>query len=252
MRLSGPSFLVGLLLSIMLAAPLRTQAQDFEKTVLRNNMDRIFREANKLSYNAGIGVAVMNSDYRGGVDNSLVQKVKIKGYGPTITAGLMYQFSPYVGAMTTLEYARIRGDQPATLEEDCSYCADLVSGTGSVTVHLASRPTLARLYERTFRGKILLVPYLKGGVGFLGYKVKSYNGEQEALPARKYPAVAFVIPVGGGLRARISERISLATEVTLNMPSTDYLDNRQAEGNILGANDKYVSVSLKAFYTPRR
>ncbi|KAA3436852.1 hypothetical protein [Rufibacter hautae] len=207
-------------------------------------MKYVFEDAYKLTLTASGGITVMNSDYQAG-NVGIIEKAKIKGYGYNFGLGAMYQFSPYIGGMVNLDYLTIKGKRP---EAGCSFCSEMVTGTISGVMLLATRATLTKLYSRSFRRGIFLVPYLRGGVGFMSYQAYSYRSEQSENPVTDYPGLTMVIPAGGGLRIRVTDQISLATEAVVLLPFSDYLDNRTGAGNFLGGYDQLLSFSLKGLY----
>ncbi len=240
----GRVLLLMAVLYLFHAGPLMAQGQPSDVPVLKQNMKHVFREAKKFSLIAGGGITLMDSDYEAG-KVGLIEKIKINGYGYSGSVGGMYQFTPYVGGLLSLDYISVRGKRP---QEGCSFCSEMVTTSLSGVMLLATRASLARLYSKSFRRGIILVPYLRGGVGFMSYQASSYNDEQSADPATEYPDLTLVVPLGGGLRLRLTDQISLATEAVLTMPFSDYLDNRPSGNNLLKTNDQLLSFSLKGLY----
>lgn len=195
----------------------------------------------------------MNSDNAISFYNSDISYVKGNGYGPNVSLGAMYQLSPRFGVLGSVDYVGFRGHQDeAEFVPGWSfnYQSDGVYASGAVVINLASRNTLAKLYKTLFRTSVI-VPYVKAGVGLIRYSASSFaKGQGELAPGTDYPAIATFTPVGGGLRIRYTSQISFAPEVTLNMTSTDYLDNTYGVGGRTGKNDKFVSASFKVMYTP--
>ncbi|AKQ44950.1 hypothetical protein TH63_03800 [Rufibacter radiotolerans] len=233
---------------VSLAAPLSSMGQRTRQTT-SNSVLRLFKVSNKLTLTAGGGVSVMNSDYA--ADNrSTKNLLKSNGFGVTAGLGAIRQVTPYLAAFVNVDFYQIKGEQTFTLEQkDLSFKSSVVSGTGALAMHLASRNTLNNFYNRSFQGAVVIVPYVKLGVGLLGYDVDSNETAPEGTEGKSYPAMALVIPIGGGVRFRLSDQISIATDLTLSMPSTDFLDNREGTNSYLGSNDKFASFTIKALYT---
>jgi hypothetical protein len=245
---SAQVLLIAILLLTVLLAPKASQAQRTRQTT-SNSVLRLFKVSNKLTFSGGAGVVVMNSDYAAD-DRSTKNLLQSNGFGYTAGLGAIRQVTPYLSALANVDFFQVKGKQTFTLDQkDLNFNSSIVTATGSVSMHLASRNTLNNFYNRSFQGALVMVPYIKAGVGLVGYDVATNEEVAEGTEAKQYPAMALVIPIGGGVRFRLSEEFSLATDLTLSMPSTDFLDNRQGTNSYLGSNDKFVSFTVKALYT---
>ncbi|MCC9135006.1 outer membrane beta-barrel protein [Pontibacter silvestris] len=172
--------------------------------------------------------------------------------GRYLGLGALYKISPYVSVSASLDNVKF-GARTYSM----SFETEAVAVTGTVDVNLIDSYVGSGGY-RSLR-KRFIVPYVKAGVGFIHYTPTSYPGEGELDesqtkydPARKYPALAAVVPVGGGLRFRFSDKISIAGELIYHFTSTDYLDNtvQDMRNTSIMRNDGYGVAAVKVLYTP--
>ncbi|WP_162056415.1 hypothetical protein [Pontibacter pamirensis] len=239
---------------LLVCSTFSVQAQRHHNTKTRNSSYNFFKRADKLTFLTGAGLSVMNSDNIARGYRSDIGLMKGNGYGPTVSLGAMYQLSPFFGVLGTAEYVGFKGSQDEARyvpEHSFTFESDVFSASGAVVMNLANRNMLSRLYSPRFRGAVV-VPYLKAGFGLMRFSASSFAEGHggELAPGIDYPAIATFIPVGGGLRIRYSDQISFAPEVTINMTSTDYLDNTYEVTGWTGKNDNFVSATVKVLYTP--
>ncbi len=106
-------------------------------------------------------------------------------------------------------------------------------------------------------------PYLFTGVGYTFLKItrdySRYNaayfsneeGANEGLNmdlAHSLPKAVAILPVGLGLRYRITEKLSFGSEASYRIMSTDYLDGFSQSANP-GKNDHYYKYSIGLFHS---
>lgn len=99
-----------------------------------------------------------------------------------------------------------------------------------------------------------LQPYIFGGVGaqFAKYTWdwnKSAQSQAEldaiALDEAKNKRTNFILPIGGGLKYRLTERLAIHGEGSYRLPTTDYIDGIKEAGNPRGKDwHGYVMVGL--------
>ncbi|MCC9166164.1 hypothetical protein [Pontibacter harenae] len=243
-------------LVFLLSFTIDAQAQRSYSPKFRGSLYNSFRRADKWTFIAGTGISVMNSDNTTRNYSSSIGLMKGNGYGVNANAGVMYQFTPQVALLGNLEYARFNGAQDMAgykLKNSFSFSSEAVSFSGSAVFNIANNYTLAGLYRRSIRNRMIMVPYAKVGLGVMRYNAVSF-GEATDEPDSEfkptYPAIAAVIPVSAGLRFRCSNEFSFAPELTLNLTTTDYLDNTKRKGGYTGSTDQFVTASIKVFYTP--
>lgn len=242
-----------LLLCTILNLP-QALAQELTRKAQKQSMERSFKSVNKLSVTAGGGVSIVRSD-QDGVKSSLVQLIKSKGIGQSVSLGAVYQVSPYVGLYSRLEYDNLKGypdKNEVRSGKGCSYCTELLSLTKSVIVYVSNAPTLLRFYNTPFRDRLVVLPYVRAGIGIMRFSSSSYKAGRKELSATEYPSMAAVIPVGGGLKFKLTDHFSFSTDLVLNFTTSDYLDNRVGKNTRFGSTDQFVSASMMAFYTPTK
>lgn len=241
------------LLVVFFSAILNVEAQRGAYPKYRGSINPSFRRADKLSLFASVGLSAMNSDNLTRHYQGPIGLLKGNGFGPNLNVGAIYQVSPYVGLIGNLEYMHLKGEQDQgkeRLANSFSFNSKIASASGSIVVNLASTNTLTRFYRRTFRRGLIIIPYVKAGIGVLHANVSSSVDGIEEEPKIKYPTMAAVFPIGGGFRIRYSNEISFAPELTLNFTPSDYLDNRS--GVNANKKDNIATASIKVFYTPSK
>ncbi|RAU82036.1 outer membrane beta-barrel protein [Pontibacter arcticus] len=200
-----------------------------------------------LVFIAGAGIAAVKSDIcRGWGCNN---------FGPNFSVGALYKLSPKFGISGNVNYARLGAQESEKWRKlNVSFQTEVIEVSGTVVLNLLD--SYSGTGYRSSR-KRFIVPYVKAGAGLIYYTAISYPGQgklDEAPvkddPERDYPAVAAVIPFGGGLRFRINDQISIAPELMYQISTTDFLDNISARFGNPNTNDHYGTASVKIMYTP--
>lgn len=152
---------------------------------------------------------------------------------PALGLGLKYDFTPHIAIRTSLNFAKVGGDDKrnaSTLQfRNLSFESKITEG------NLLLEYTLMNMEEKAFS------PYVFAGIGLfhfnpyafdtLGNKVnlKPLSTEGQGLaqyPDRKpYKLTQFNIPFGGGVKFRISSNTVLSYEIGFRKLFTDYLDD---------------------------
>ncbi|MBC5992538.1 outer membrane beta-barrel protein [Pontibacter cellulosilyticus] len=241
---------VVVVLVLFLSATNTMFAQRGHHPKFRNASRSTLKSSEKFSIVLGAGIAVMNSDNRGHDfgDNGL-KPISNNGFGPELSVGAIYQFTPSVGVQGNIDYFSLDGDEMNDPRRDVSFNSSGVEVSGSVIVNLINSHVRGRgpYASRQRRG---FVPYAKAGLGLISYKASSESNEMTFPATTDYPAVAAVIPVGLGVKVYYSKRITFAPEINMHFTSSDYLDNMVVEGGYTGDNDHYLTTSVKMIYTP--
>lgn len=197
----------------------------------------------------GGGLAAVRSDICG--------RPECNNFGPNVSVGALYYLTSYLGVSGNIDYLRLGASEISPLRPlNISFRSEVVEVTGTVVINLLDSYAGSAGY-RSLR-KRFLVPYIRAGAGLVYYTSTSYPGQGKLDdsqttydPARKYPAIAAVIPFGGGLRFRINNEFSIAPELIYHITTTDYLDNIDPElGNPNGRDDHYGIAAVKVLYTP--
>ncbi|WP_162051842.1 outer membrane beta-barrel protein [Pontibacter pamirensis] len=196
----------------------------------------------------GGGLAAVRSDICGGPD--------CNRFGPNVSLGALYYLTNYLGVSGSIDYLRLGATEGARQRPlNISFRSEVVEVTGTVVINLLDSYAGSGGY-RSLR-KRFLVPYLRAGAGIVYYTPTSYPGQGKLNesqttyePAQKYPAIAAVIPFGGGLRFRINKEFSIAPELIYHITTTDYLDNIGPELGNAQRDDHYGIAAVKVLYTP--
>ncbi|WP_026463674.1 hypothetical protein [Adhaeribacter aquaticus] len=249
------------------------KAQYTPKLSLKNSLLRnaIF-DNEKLALTGALGMSVMNSDNRArGYQSKGIGLIKGNGYGVNASVGALYQVVPNIGVSGSLEYNQFKGlqDQEAPVEKrtgSFTFQSNVIAASSSVVINLAPKNTIAKFNKPTghvrfsdspFENFIHIIqkhcvalPYVKAGVSIIQVKAATLTGNDLEVANGKTPLFSASLPVGGGIRLRYSDNISIAPEFTYNLTFSDYLDNTKMKGGYLGPNDNFVSGAIKIFYTP--
>ncbi|WP_240676021.1 outer membrane beta-barrel protein [Botryobacter ruber] len=201
-----------------------------------------------LVLQVGGGVAAVNSD--------ICKTPDCNRLGPSISLGALYKLSPNLAISSELDYVRLGATEDNPRRPlNVSFRSEVIGLSGAVVVNLKDSYSGSGNY-RSLR-KRFVVPYVKVGAGLVYYTPTSYPGQGNLNDSqytydseRNYPAVALLVPLGGGLRFRFSDKISVAPELVYYITSTDYLDNigpRLGDGS---STDHYGVAAVKVLYTP--
>ncbi|MDO6388928.1 thrombospondin type 3 repeat-containing protein [Pontibacter sp. BT731] len=194
-----------------------------------------------LVIQAGAGLAAVKSDICGSYGCNEI--------GSAFSIGALFKYNPFWSFNGEVEYLKLsavsKDSKNITIE------SRVIDVSGMLVYNLMDSYAGSNNY-RSLR-KRFAVPFVKGGIGFVYYTPSSYptnrppNSDITYDRLRSYPAIAGVIPIGGGIRFRFSDQISIAPEVMYHLTTTDYLDNNnQSQNN----KDHYGVVSVKLLYTP--
>lgn len=175
-------------------------------------------------------------------------------FGPYVSIGAMYKLSAQLAANAEVSYLRV-GATEKEPKLNLSFQTEVIEVAGSVIFNLLDSYAGSGNY-RSLR-KRFIVPYVKAGGGFIYYTATSFPADNTLNesrvtydPERKYPAIAGVIPFGGGLRFRFSDYLSISPEMMFHYTTTDYLDNIGPRLNNGGHRDHFGVVSIRVLYTP--
>ncbi|MFD2999586.1 outer membrane beta-barrel protein [Pontibacter toksunensis] len=196
----------------------------------------------------GGGLAAVRSDICG--------RPGCNRFGPNVRIGALYYFTNYLGISGGIGYLRLGATEGSPHRPlDVSFRSEVVEVTATVVINLLDSYAGSAGY-RSLR-KRFLVPYIRAGAGLVYYTPTSYPGQGKLNesqttyePARRYPAIAAVIPFGGGLRFRINNEFSIAPELIYHITTTDYLDNIGPAPGYPNRDDHYGIAVVNVLYTP--
>ncbi|WP_255593972.1 outer membrane beta-barrel protein [Pontibacter sp. HSC-14F20] len=217
-----------------------TTAQAQDSVIRRMGVSKIPERG--LVIQAGAGVAAVKSDICGSFDCNDI--------GPAFSIGALFKYNPFWSISGEVEYIKL-GASEKTFQDNVTFESRVIEVSGMLVYNLMDSYAGSNNYRST--RKRFAVPFVKGGIGFVYYTPSSYptnrtpNSDITYDRLRSYPAIAGVIPFGGGIRFRFSDQFSVAPEVMYHITTTDYLDNiTRIEDN----KDHYGVVSVKLLYTP--
>lgn len=227
------------LLLFLIVSAISTNAQAQNSAIRRMGVSKIPERG--LVIQAGAGVAAIKSDVCGSYGCNDI--------GSAFGIGALFKFNPFWSFSGEVEYLKLKAVSKDS--KNITVESRVIDVSGMLVYNLMDSYAGSNNY-RSLR-KRFAVPFVKGGGGFVYYTPSSYptnrppNSDITYDRLRSYPAIAGVITVGGGMRFRFSDQISVAPEVMYHLTTTDYLDNNNQS---LNNKDHYGVVSVKLLYTP--
>jgi hypothetical protein len=202
------------------------------------------------------GVTIVVGGGVAGVKSDICGSPGCNDLGPNVSVGALYKMTPYLGASGQIDYVRVGASEKDPRQPlNISFQSEIIQVSGTVVLNLLDSYAGVAGY-RSLR-KRFVVPYARAGAGFVYYTPTSYPGTGDLNdsqttydPERKYPAVAVVIPFGGGLRFRINDEFSISPELMYHITTTDNLDNIGPRLGNPGNKDHFGVASVKLMYTP--
>jgi hypothetical protein len=155
-----------------------------------------------------------------------------------------YHWHPHMSVRAYLGYGKVSADDAESKSEvnrvrNLSFQSNLYEA--SVQLHYDYFGN-----DRDYRFRPRVTPFIFTGVGLVAFNPQAYRdpraktGLTELAPLRTeaqsqaYSTVALVIPFGGGVRFRLSDRYDLRVEVGLRWTASDFLDD--VSGSSAGRN----------------
>lgn len=178
-------------------------------------------------------------------------------FGPSVSVGALYKLTSYLGVSGQIDYVRLGAtvknpNHPVRI----SFRSEVIELSGTGVINLLDSYAGGAGY-RSLR-KRFIVPYVRAGAGLIYYTPTSFPGEGDLDdsqitydPERKYPAIAIAIPFGGGLRFRVNDEFSVATELMYRITTTDHLDNIGPDLHPAATKDHFGVAAVKLLYRPR-
>lgn len=203
------------------------------------------------------GIVVMLGGGVTAVKSNICGSPSCNDFGTNVSVGALYKMTPYFGVSGQIDHVRVGAMEKGPERPlNISFSSEIIGVTGTAVFNLLDSYAGGFNY-RSLR-KRFLVPYARVGAGFVYYTPTSFPGQGKLNdsqttydPERKYPAIAVVVPFGGGLRFRLNDEFSIATEMMYHITTTDYLDNIGPELHPAATKDHYGIASVKLMYTPR-
>ncbi len=197
---------------------------------------------------AGGGIAAVKSDICGSPG--------CNDFGPNVNVGAWYKISPYISATGGVNYLRLGAEEKDPLRpRNVKFQSEIIEVSSTVVINILDSYAGSGNYRSN--RKRFVVPYIRGGIGFIYYTATSFpakgkleNSQTTYDPERDYPGISAVVPLGGGIRFRFSDEISVAGELMYQLTGTDYLDNIGPRLGNADNTDHYGLAMIKVMYTP--
>lgn len=201
-----------------------------------------------LHLTLAVGTALYNGDLGNSPSNNF--------FGPAVSVGVLQRLTPHFHIGSELSYAYL-GARDQAPERGLAFTSD--NGMGTVLL----RYDLLRdesIYASSLAEAPAFQLYVQAGVGLLLYSPSAYFGTERPnssttyLPSERndYPALAGVVPVGGGFSVRVLDRLRAGLEANYYITSTDQLDDASTRlGGASQSKDGFATVMLKLDYSLR-
>jgi hypothetical protein len=191
-----------------------------------------------LRLNFGLNVAYYNGD--------LTSRFKDNTFRVGINAGLAKTLSPHVTMALDLSYFHLKATDRFP-ERGYSFSSDNGLLTTRVQYNLFADKSL---YVGPNHKEMPLLVFVEAGVGALVFNpaTAQYGFPVAAEGRNMYPALAAVLPFGGGITLRASKRLAFTLEGLYYLSSTDMLDGISQRGNpdLL---DDFATLAFKAEFS---
>ncbi len=202
---------------------------------------------NIWAQNIEFGIYGGVSNYIGDVSE---QKLKLDQFHPSFAIIGRYNLSPRVTFKGMLGYGRVSGaDSLASAIRNKVRNTNFTSDFYEFSAHVEYNLIPYKLTERKGRP---FIPYLFGGIGIFHYNPKTeFQGSTYELQPlgtegqgttkyndlKKYDLTTVCVPIGFGVKKRVSRNFVVGIEAGLRITFTDYLDD---------VGGKYASSSVVA------
>jgi hypothetical protein len=191
-----------------------------------------------LRLTLGVNMAYYNGDLTAKLSNNTLRI--------GVNAGLTKTLSPHLTLATDLSYVRLKAtdDYPV---RGYSFSSNNGLLTGRLQYNILADKSL---YIGPLHKEVPLLLYAEAGVGALVYSpIAALQGVEIAPEGRnKYPDLAAVLPVGGGVTLRASPRVAFSVEALYYFTSTDMLDDVSQRGNPDRLDD-FATLTFKAEFS---
>jgi hypothetical protein len=191
-----------------------------------------------LRLTLGLNLAYYNGDLTGKVSNNTLRV--------GVNAGVTKTLSPHLTLATDLSYLHLKAvdDFP---ERGYSFSSDNGLLTGRLQYNLFADKSL---YIGPEHREMPVLVYIEAGVGAMVYDPAAAQQNTPLVPEgrNKYPGLAAVLPVGGGVTLRASKRLAFTVEGLYYFTSTDMLDDISQRGNPNKLDD-FATLTFKAEFS---
>ena len=193
-----------------------------------------------LRVSAGAGTVFYNGDLGYAVSDDFL--------GPALNLGVLYGLGPHWRVGAELGYFAM-GARDQLPNRGLAFYSHNGLGTAFIRYDLLGDPSAYATFPGPARR---MQPFVQAGLGLVLYDPRVYQGTQPPnnstayLPTERndYPALAGVLPVGGGFVVPLTDRFNLTLEGLYHFTTTDYLDDISRRGNP-GLKDGFTTLLLK-------
>jgi len=201
-----------------------------------------------LHVTLGGGTALYNGDLGNSPGDNFL--------GPAVSLGVLYRLTPHLHLGSEFSYVEM-GARDRLKERGLAFTS--TNGLGTVFFRFDLLPDES-VFASTQAEAPTFQVYVQGGAGLLLYNPQAYLGTARATkgtsflaPERNdYPALAGVLPVGGGFSVRILDQLRAGLEANYYFTSTDQLDDINTRlGGASMNKDGFGTVMLKLDYSLR-
>ncbi|HEX8660126.1 MAG TPA: hypothetical protein VF690_21460 [Hymenobacter sp.] len=174
--------------------------------------------------------------------------------GPAVSLGVLYRLTTHLHIGSEFTYLEM-GARDKSPERGLAFVSQ--NGLGTVFFRLDLLPDQS-IYASSSAEAPTVQVFVQGGGGLMLYGPQAYIGTEPPVksqtflaPERNdYPALAGVVPVGGGFTVRLGSQLRAGLEANYCFTSTDQLDdvNTRLGGSSVGR-DGFVTAMLKLSYS---
>jgi hypothetical protein len=230
------TFLLSMLLSSSLAAVAAPPGYHSPHRFLTASGQPYHRLPLRLTL--GLNVAYYNGDLTSRFDDNT--------YRLGVNAGLTKTISPHLTFAMDLSYFHLKATDRFA-ERGYSFSSDNGLLTGRLQYNLFADKSL---YVGPNHKEMPVLVFVEAGAGALVFNPSTaqYGFPTAAEGRNTYPALAAVLPFGGGVTLRASKRLAFTIEGLYYLTSTDLLDGVSERGNpdLL---DDFATLTFKAEFS---
>jgi len=188
-----------------------------------------------LRLNFGVNVAYYNGDLTSRLNDNTLRV--------GVNAGLAQPLSPHLTFAADLSYLHLKA-QDHFPERGYSFSSDNGLLTGRLQYNLFADKSL---YIGPKHQEMPVLVFVEAGVGAMLYKPATGQFDKPLPPEgnNTYPALAGVLPLGGGVTLRASKRLAFTVEGLYYFTTTDQLDGISQRGNP-DLTDAFATLTFKA------
>lgn len=217
------------------------------------------------SVGLGVGITTFSGDIGTGADISSFSRIR-GGYNLTVEQ----RIGKYIGVSINGLYGKL-ADSERSKTRNLNFQSQIIQADLNLVIHFDN--------DLIFSRGSIFAPYIQGGFGFLMFDsygdLKDKNGiaynywsdgtirDSVEMPfgggniiqrdykyetklkdsTTNYPRQTFAIPVGGGLKLKVTDNIAVSIGGTYYITLTDWIDNVK-----IGSNDKYFYGNVSLHY----